>query len=116
MFAVFLPILFGLAWIIFETRYDALIYIAAGFLFLAILVPNVLLPLNRLWMKFAFFLGGFMNTVILGFFFFLILTPVGLLMRLVGRDPLSMRSAKLGESYLTPVNRHSDSENYSDLF
>lgn len=59
----------------------------AGFL-LSAAAPRTWLRIFRGWMKLAEALGFVMTRVILGLFFFLVLTPVGLVMRLAGRDAL----------------------------
>lgn len=59
-------------------------------------LPALWLRLFRLWMKLAEAMGFVTTRVLLGAFFFLILTPVGLFMRLIARDPLhtSFRDGK----------------------
>lgn len=76
-----------------------LIGTAAFFLFTGFLVPFILRPIYIGWMKFAFVLGWFNTRLILGIFFYLILTPVGLIMRLFGRDPLHRKIEKKATSY-----------------
>lgn len=65
----------------------------AAFLVLAVAVtvPRLLAPFNRLWMRFGLLLHKLVQPVVLGLLFFATVTPVGLLMRLCGRDPLSRR-------------------------
>lgn len=63
--------------------------IAAFLLALAgIAVPTRLKPLYRLWMGVAVFLGYLMTRVLLTLVFFLVVTPIGLALRLLGKDPL----------------------------
>lgn len=54
----------------------------------SLLVPPLWLRFFRLWMKLAEGMGFVMTRVLLGAFFFLILTPVGLVFRVIGRDSL----------------------------
>jgi len=49
------------------------------------------LPLYWAWMGFAFVAGSVMSRVVLALFYYLIVTPVGLAMRLIGRDKLALR-------------------------
>ncbi len=51
------------------------------------------------WMTFAQILGWFMTRVILSIFYYLVLTPVGLLMRLLGKDLLDMKIDRSAQSY-----------------
>tara|TARA_B100000963_G_scaffold200448_1_gene174579 strand:+ start:245 stop:628 length:384 start_codon:yes stop_codon:yes gene_type:complete len=61
------------------------------FLVLGILNSNLLLPLNRLWFKFGIFLGKIISPIIMGIIFFLVVTPIGLIMRLIGKDILNLK-------------------------
>lgn len=66
------------------------------FFIFALVFPKVLAPLNWVWTRFGLLLHKLVSPVILGLLFFLIFTPVGLLMRLFGADPLRLRfDAKL---------------------
>lgn len=62
--------------------------IAAGFLAIALIYPGILTPLNRLWMKFGLLLHKITNPIIMGLIFFVTVTPIALIMRMVGKDPL----------------------------
>lgn len=55
---------------------------------LGLLVPSVLRPVYRVWMALAVVLGFVMTRVLLTTVFFTVLTPIGLLMRLFGKDPM----------------------------
>jgi hypothetical protein len=59
-----------------------------------LLFPSVLRLPHKLWMQFAGILGWVNTRVLLSLFFFVVLTPVGLIMRLFGRDPLAQRMSK----------------------
>ena len=61
------------------------------FLILGIINSNILLPLNKLWFKFGIFLGKIISPIIMGIIFFLVVTPIGLLMRLIGKDVLNLK-------------------------
>ena len=66
--------------------------IASGiFLLLALVVPGILDPANRLWMKFGELLHCIVSPVALGIVFYLAVLPTGLLVRLFGKDPLRLR-------------------------
>ena len=67
------------------------VVIASIFLVLGILNSNILLPLNKLWFKFGIFLGKIISPIIMGIIFFLVVTPIGLIMRLLGKDVLNLR-------------------------
>ena len=61
------------------------------FLFLGLLNSKILYPLNKLWFKFGIVLGKIISPLIMGIIFFLVVTPIGLIMRLLGKDVLNLR-------------------------
>ncbi len=61
---------------------------AAAFLAVSLGRPAVLGPLNRLWLGLGLLLQRIVSPVVLGFLFFLVVTPIGLLMRRLGKNPL----------------------------
>ena len=65
-----------------------------GFLFIILIKDELLLPLNRLWMKFGLILGMIISPIILGIIYFGIFTPIAILMRVFGRDELRLRLKK----------------------
>ena len=73
--------------------------IAAAFLALALVKPALLRPLNRLWMRFGLLLHKVVSPLIMGLLFYVTVTPIGLLMRLVGKDPLGRGFDPEAESY-----------------
>ena len=72
---------------------------AALFLVVAIARPSILGPLNRAWAKFGLLLGRVINPVILGFVFFLVVTPMAVIRRLLGKDSLHLKSNPDLKSY-----------------
>jgi len=80
-----------------------LLYTGGAFLALGLVAPKVLGPIERVWMKLALLLGTVMTTVILTLTFFLLMTPMGLLLRLLGKDLLGMRGDPELETYWVPV-------------
>jgi hypothetical protein len=72
---------------------------AAVMLILALVAPGVLEPANRLWMKLGLLLGRIVNPIILSLMFFLVFTPIALLMRLFGRDLLRLHGDSRTASY-----------------
>ena len=67
------------------------VIISLIFLFLGLLNSKILSPLNKLWFKFGIFLGKIISPLIMGIIFFLVVTPIGLLMRLFGKDLLNLK-------------------------
>ncbi len=72
---------------------------AGAFLFTGTIAYRVLRPVYRIWMKFAFLLGWVNAQVLLGIFFYLVLTPVGIVLRATGRDLLDRKIDLKAVSY-----------------
>ena len=60
------------------------------FLFLGLLNSNVLSPLNKLWFRFGLLLGKIISPIIMGIIFFLVVTPIAIIMRLFKKDILNL--------------------------
>lgn len=73
--------------------------LAAGFAVAAVLAPRVLAPLNHAWMHFGLLLHKITNPIILGLAFYIVIAPIGLLMRLAGHDPLRLKRDDQAASY-----------------
>jgi hypothetical protein len=76
--------------------------VAAVFGVIAFAAPGVLAPLNRVWLKFGLLLHRIVSPVVLGIMFFLVVTPIGLLMRMLGKDPLRLRFDRGASTYWIP--------------
>tara|TARA_Y100000591_G_scaffold173235_1_gene149651 strand:+ start:642 stop:1025 length:384 start_codon:yes stop_codon:yes gene_type:complete len=61
------------------------------FLFLGLINSQILTPLNRLWFKFGIFLGKIISPIIMGIIFFLVVTPIGFIMRALGKDLINLK-------------------------
>ena len=64
------------------------------FLILGLINSKILTPLNTLWFKFGIFLGKIISPLIMGLIFFLVVTPIGLIMRVFGKDILNLKYNK----------------------
>ena len=64
------------------------------FLVLGLINSKILTPLNRLWFKFGLLLGKFISPLIMGIIFFLVVTPIGIIMRLLKKDLLNLKYNK----------------------
>ena len=61
------------------------------FLVLGIINSNILSPLNKLWFKFGILLGKIISPIIMAIIFFLVVTPIGLMMRIISKDLLNLK-------------------------
>ena len=76
-----------------EIRIWSLI-ISIIFLTLGLLNSKILVPLNKIWFKFGILLGKIASPLIMGIIFFLVVTPIGFIMRLLGKDVLNLKYNK----------------------
>jgi hypothetical protein len=73
--------------------------ISAAFLILTLLRPALLRPLNRLWARFGLLLSRVTTPLMMGVLFFFVITPVAVIFRLWGKDPLRLRADGSVKSY-----------------
>jgi hypothetical protein len=69
------------------------------FLILGALNSKLLTPFNKLWFKFGILLGSIVSPIVMGAVFFIVVTPVGLIMRLLGKDLLRINKNKTLSTY-----------------
>lgn len=99
--AVFLVIA---AWPLFgghAPRWWALLA-SAAFAGVAVLVPSILAVPNRWWMKLGLLMGKVVSPIALGLLFYGVFSPMGILMRVMGKDPLRLKKDDKAESYWIP--------------
>tara|TARA_A100001015_G_scaffold108499_1_gene120348 strand:- start:527 stop:910 length:384 start_codon:yes stop_codon:yes gene_type:complete len=65
--------------------------ISLSFLILGLLNSKILEPLNKIWFKFGLLLGKIISPLVMGLIFFIVVTPIGLLMRLFNKDLLNLK-------------------------
>ena len=74
-----------------ETPQSWVLFIAAAFIIQAVFLPKSLAPIHRIWIIIGSTLGWINTRIILGLGFYGIFTPLGWLMRMVGKDPMRRR-------------------------
>jgi len=74
-------------------------FISIIFLFLGLIDSKVLSPLNKIWFKFGIILGRIVSPIVMGIIFFAVVTPIGIFMRLIGKDLLGMKFSKNKKTY-----------------
>lgn len=72
---------------------SSLLILSIIFLITSLLKPNLLLPLNKLWMKLGISLGMIFNPIVMGILFFGLITPYAIMMRIMGRDVLHLKKS-----------------------
>ena len=70
------------------------VIISLPFLILGILNSKVLTPFNKAWIKFGELLGRFIAPAVMALVYFFILTPISLIVRIVGKDLLQIKFSK----------------------
>ncbi len=83
-----------------------LIIISVIFLILGLLNSKLLSPLNNLWIKFGEILGKIIAPIVMAVVYFLILTPISLLVRLFGKDLIEMKFNNSVKSYWIKRKKH----------
>ena len=81
------------------------------FLILGILNSKILTPLNIIWTKFGIFLGYFISPIVMGFIFFLVVTPISIIMRLLGKDILNLKINKSNSYWIKKSDTKSKMKN-----
>ena len=100
-------------WIYYPSQNPlGIIFLVVGaFLFLSgLLVPRTLSKIYKVWMGLAFTLGWLMSRILLTILFYFVITPIGLLAKLVGKDFLDINYKLKRESYwiIRPDNKKTD--------
>ncbi len=93
-----------------EIRIWSLI-IAVIFFILGLINSKILTPLNRLWFKFGLMLGKIVSPIVLGIVFFLVVTPTGIIMRLIGKDLLNLKKKNYESYWIEKDNENNTMKN-----
>tara|TARA_Y100000389_G_scaffold101331_1_gene98096 strand:- start:4185 stop:4568 length:384 start_codon:yes stop_codon:yes gene_type:complete len=83
------------------------------FLILGLTKSRILTPLNLLWFKFGMLLGRIFSPIVMGLVFFLVVTPIGLIMRGLKKDLLKLKKRKSNTYW---VNRDQDNTDMRNQF
>ena len=67
------------------------LFVSLAFLVLGLLNSKFLSPLNKIWFKFGMFLGKIISPMVMGLIFFFVVTPIGILMRILKKDLLNLK-------------------------
>ena len=76
-----------------------LVIISMVFLILGLMNSKLLTPLNKLWFKFGIILGAIVAPIVMGVVFFLVVTTIGVIMRIMGKDLLRKKYDKKKVTY-----------------
>ena len=81
------------------------------FLLLGIINSRFLTPLNLLWFKFGMLLGRIISPIVMGLVFFLVVTPTGLIMRILNKDLLRLKKKNIKTYWIERSSIKSDMKN-----
>mgnify|MGYP000507074607 CR=1 FL=1 len=113
-------ILFIIAGVLFykeKESFEIFIWLSVVIVSLGLMLPIILKPFYLIWMTSAAILGWFMTRFILSFFFYIVISPIGLTLRFFGKQFLELRWDKSKESYWNfRTNEHLQKENYEKQF
>lgn len=115
--AIQLVFFLGVAWVV-ASRYGAvsaagaIAAVSALTAIVGVAAPPLVRPLYIAWMAAAFPIGWVMSHLLLAAVYYLVLTPIGLTMRMLGRDPMERRFDPKAESYWKSRPRKSPPERY----
>jgi len=87
------------------------IIIAIIFLYLGLKNSLILNPLNKIWFKFGILLGTIVSPFIMGIVFFLVVTPTGIFMRLLGKDIIKLKKNNKKSYWIEKSSTKSDMKN-----
>lgn len=86
-------------------------------LFLGLAAPRILKPFQKVWMSMAVLMGWVMTMMILAVFYYLVITPIGVLMRMFGKDILNRKIDRKMQSYwVTAETGSCDKTRYENQF
>ena len=115
-FAAVFTVITLISWFVFGRFAAWALATAVCFATVAAVTPGLLLPLNRLWMVLASKIAPVTNGLVLGAVFLFVITPLGLLLRRFGKDPLRRAADRSLETYWSPVTQRPGGKHFSDLF
>jgi len=97
--------------------YLLIITFGIAFIGLGLGMPIIVKPFYLVWMNFAVLLGWFMTRLILGLLFYIVVSPISLILRLFGKEFLDLKTSSLNRSYWNYKDNDSIShQNYEKQF
>jgi hypothetical protein len=83
-----------------------LIIPALFFLILGLLNSSILSPLNKIWFKFGILIGRFISPIVMAFIFFIVVTPISIIMKILNKNLLSLKKDKKKSYWIKrPLNK-----------
>jgi hypothetical protein len=98
------------------TTIQIFLALALVFFVLALLMPVALRPLNKAWYKLGLLMGRVVSPIVLGILFFILISPIAIVMRLAGRDPLKLRKQDVQSHWIDRAPPGPESTSFKDQF
>ena len=96
--------------------YSYFFIISATLVSFGLFFPTLLKPIQKAWMTLAVILGWIVTRIILIILFYLVVTPIGILSRLFGKDLLNLKLDKKANSYWIKKTKETDKARYQNQF
>jgi hypothetical protein len=116
LFAVVFCVIAGISYYKGGELWPYALGIAPVFLLLGLLAPSSLRGFYRVWMAFAAVLAWIMTRVVLSIAYFLVFVPIGLMLRLIGKDILDLKMSSEAPSYWVEHEKITDMERYKKQY
>ena len=118
IFFMLLFIIFSMYFFYLKNYYTSITFIFLTFYFfiLTIFKLKQLSILNIYWFYFGKFLGKIVSPIVLGIIYYLIVTPVAIIIRIIGRDELSIKKNKKSTHWRKRLNQEFNKKNFEDQF
>ena len=101
-----------------QSKYFASVAAMVGtaFVVATLVNPKALALLNRIWYEFGLLLGKVVSPIVMGIIFFVLITPISLIMRTCGRDELKMKKSSSHSYWLDRSPPGPLSESFKNQF
>ena len=105
-------------WLSFKQNPSAHYLVLTGllFLFFGIFLPKLLIPFYRLWMLLGIIMGWVVSRIVLIFLFYLVFTPINLILKIMGKDILDKKIEKEKNSYWRKFEESENTDHYKNQF
>ena len=110
--------LIGLYFLIFSSKNYMIVCFIFSLIFgiVAYLKPDLLRPLNKLWMSLGLLLGKIISPIVLGVIFFGLFTPIALFMKVIGRDELCLKIKDRSTNWKTREQNPKFNDTFNNQF
>jgi hypothetical protein len=90
--------------------------LAVTFFAFSLFMPIVLRPFNKAWYKLGLLMGRVVSPIVLGILFFILISPIAIVMRLAGRDALKLRKQNVQSHWIDRAPPGPSSDSFKEQF